>query len=204
MTLVQEHRQPLLDEIAVTFTLIGEFRNMLMFSALLTGLLLLCRQWRQAMFAGGTLLVTALANTGTKYFFARVRPEVLSDPLTSLQHAQRPCVGFVCAVSDPGGAGRSRPTAAHAPDLAAGRLHSGAGDCPVAGVSGRALADGHSRRCDARGLRLCGKPVAEPAYRRRSSAMPFKVWWLILPALVAMFSFFVLRHLPHTMLRYAY
>jgi len=35
-------------------------------------------------------------------------------------------------------------------------------------------------------------------------AMPPKVWWLILPALVAVFSFFALRHLPHAMLRYAY
>jgi undecaprenyl-diphosphatase len=35
-------------------------------------------------------------------------------------------------------------------------------------------------------------------------AMPQKVWWLILPALVALFGFFVLRHLPHTLLRYAY
>ena len=75
MTLVQEHRQPMLDEIAVTFTLIGEFRNMLMFSALLTGLLLLCRQWRQAIFAGGVLLCTALLNTVTKQFFARILDE---------------------------------------------------------------------------------------------------------------------------------
>ncbi|MOA37637.1 undecaprenyl pyrophosphate phosphatase [compost metagenome] len=35
-------------------------------------------------------------------------------------------------------------------------------------------------------------------------AMPPKVWWLVLPALVAVFSFFALRHLPHAMLRYAY
>jgi undecaprenyl-diphosphatase len=31
-----------------------------------------------------------------------------------------------------------------------------------------------------------------------------KVWWLVLPALMAAFSFFALRHLPHAMLRYAY
>jgi hypothetical protein len=68
MTLVQEHRGPMLDEIAVTLTLIGEFRNMLMFSILLTALLLLTRQWRHAFFVGGTLLFTALANTATKQF----------------------------------------------------------------------------------------------------------------------------------------
>jgi undecaprenyl-diphosphatase len=82
MTLVQEHRSRCSMNCG-DFTLIGEFRNMLMFSALLTGLLLLCRQWRPAIFAGGTLLCTALANTVTKQFFARVRPEVLTDPLTS-------------------------------------------------------------------------------------------------------------------------
>ena len=68
MTLVQEHRSPMLDEVAVTFTLIGEFRNMLMFSALLTVLLLLTRQWRQAIFAGSTLLFTALGNTSPSSF----------------------------------------------------------------------------------------------------------------------------------------
>jgi undecaprenyl-diphosphatase len=36
------------------------------------------------------------------------------------------------------------------------------------------------------------------------NALPSKVWWLVLPALAALFGFFVLRHLPHTMLRYAY
>jgi undecaprenyl-diphosphatase len=36
------------------------------------------------------------------------------------------------------------------------------------------------------------------------NAMPPRVWWLVLPSLVALFGFFVLRHLPHTMLRYAY
>jgi undecaprenyl-diphosphatase len=34
--------------------------------------------------------------------------------------------------------------------------------------------------------------------------MPYKIWWLILPAMLALFGFFVLRHLPHTLLRYAY
>jgi undecaprenyl-diphosphatase len=36
------------------------------------------------------------------------------------------------------------------------------------------------------------------------NAMPFKIWWLILPSMVALFGFFVMRHLPHTLLRYAY
>jgi len=35
-------------------------------------------------------------------------------------------------------------------------------------------------------------------------AMQWKIWWLILPAMVAAFSFFALRHFSHAMLRYAY
>jgi undecaprenyl-diphosphatase len=57
MTLVQEHRSRCSMKRRV-FTLIGEFRNMLLFSALLTGLLLLTRQWRPAIFAGGALMCT--------------------------------------------------------------------------------------------------------------------------------------------------
>jgi len=34
--------------------------------------------------------------------------------------------------------------------------------------------------------------------------MPAKIWWLVLPALTALFGFEAVRHLPHAMLRYAY
>jgi undecaprenyl-diphosphatase len=36
------------------------------------------------------------------------------------------------------------------------------------------------------------------------SAMSAKIWWLVLPALVALFGFFALWHLPKAMERYAY
>jgi len=35
-------------------------------------------------------------------------------------------------------------------------------------------------------------------------AMPPKVWWLILPACVALLAFFALHSLPHALLRYQY
>ena len=99
MTLVQEHRSPVLDEVAVVFTLIGEFRNMLHVQRPADRLAVADRQWRHALFAGGTLLFTALGNTATKHFFARVRPEVLTDPLDQLQHAQRPRFGALSRCS---------------------------------------------------------------------------------------------------------
>ena len=80
-TLVQEHRSAWLDETMVRLTQLGEFKKMFVASALLTGLLLLARQWRHALFVGVTLGGAALINTTTKQFFARGRPEILTDPL---------------------------------------------------------------------------------------------------------------------------
>ena len=203
MTLVQEHRSPMLDEVAVTFTLIGEFRNMLMFSALLTGLLLLTRQWRQAIFAGSTLLCTALGNTVTKHFFARVRPEVLSDPLTSYSMPSGHASGsFALFLTLAVLAGRGQPPRMRltwlllgclpALAIALSRVYLGA-HWPTDVLAGAMLA-----AC------VCAASLWLNQRQTPLNAMPPKVWWLVLPALVALFGFFALRHLPHAMLRYAY
>ena len=78
--LVQEHRSSTLDTAAVLVTQIGNFRTQFLAAALVCVILLFTRQWRAMWFFGGVTLVTALANTTTKHFFARVRPEVLADP----------------------------------------------------------------------------------------------------------------------------
>ena len=203
MALVQEHRSATLDEIAVTFTLIGEFRNMLIFSALLTGLLLLARQWRQAIFAGATMLLTALANTGTKHFFARVRPEILTDPLTSYSMPSGHASGaFALFLSLAVLAGRGQPPRLRltwlllgslpALAIALSRVYLGA-HWPSDVVAGAMLA-----------ASVCAAVLWLSQRQEPLRAMPPKIWWLILPALVAVFSFFALRHLPHAMLRYAY
>ncbi|AOE62392.1 bifunctional DedA family/phosphatase PAP2 family protein [Pseudomonas corrugata] len=203
MTLVQEHRSPMLDEIAVTFTLIGEFRFMLIFSALLTGLLLLARQWRQAIFAGATMLFTALANTGSKHFFARVRPEILTDPLTSYSMPSGHASGsFALFLTLAVLAGRGQPPRLRltwlllgclpALAIALSRVYLGA-HWPSDILAGAMLA-----AC------VCAAVLWLSQRQTPLPAMPPKIWWLILPALVAAFSFFALRHLPHGMLRYAY
>jgi undecaprenyl-diphosphatase len=203
MALVQEHRSPVLDEVAVTFTLIGEFRNMLLFSALLTGLLLLTRQWRQAVFAGGTLLFTALGNTFTKQFFARVRPEVLSDPLTSYSMPSGHASGsFALFLTLAVLAGRGQPPRMRltwlllaclpALAIALSRVYLGA-HWPTDVLAGAMLA-----AC------VCAASLWLSQRQTTLNAMPPKVWWLVLPAMVALFGFFALRHLPHAMLRYAY
>ena len=203
MTLVQEHRSPMLDELAVVFTLIGEFRNMLIFSALLTILLLLTRQWRQAIFAGGTMLCTALANTVTKHFFARVRPEVLTDPLTSFSMPSGHASGaFALFLTLAVLAGRGQPPRMRltwllvgclpALAIALSRVYLGA-HWPTDVLAGAMLA-----AC------VCAASLWLSQRQTSLNAMPPKVWWLVLPAMVALFGFFALRHLPHTMLRYAY
>ncbi|MGY2441104.1 bifunctional DedA family/phosphatase PAP2 family protein [Pseudomonas sp. SDO52101_S400] len=203
MTLVQEHRSAALDEVAVVFTLIGEFRNMLGFSILLTGLLLLCRQWRQAIFAGGTLLVTALANTGTKLFFARVRPEVLTDPLTSYSMPSGHASGsFALFLTLAVLAGRGQPPRMRltwlllacipALAIAMSRVYLGA-HWPTDVLAGAMLA-----AC------VCAACLWLSQRQSPLEPMPQKIWWLVLPSLIALFGFFVLRHLPHTLLRYAY
>ncbi|MBT2338302.1 MULTISPECIES: bifunctional DedA family/phosphatase PAP2 family protein [Pseudomonas] len=203
MTLVQEHRSPMLDEIAVTFTLIGEFRFMLIFSALLTGLLLLTRQWRQAIFAGGTMLFTALANTGLKHFFARVRPEILSDPLTSYSMPSGHASGsFALFLTLAILAGRGQPPRLRLTWLLLGCL-------PALAISlSRVYLGAHWPSDVIAGAMLAACVCAALLWlsQRQTSLppMPPKIWWLILPVMVAAFSFFALRHLPHGMLRYAY
>ncbi len=83
MTLIQEHRNSTLDLIAVIITRLGDFRTQFIVAAVLTVLLFLARQWRHAVFFGATLALTAIGNTVTKHLFARMRPEVLTDPITS-------------------------------------------------------------------------------------------------------------------------
>ncbi|WP_223544417.1 bifunctional DedA family/phosphatase PAP2 family protein [Pseudomonas sp. A-B-19] len=203
MSLVQEHRSPTLDEVAVVFTLIGEFHNMLLFSALLAGLLLITRQWRQAIFAISTLLFTALANTATKLFFARLRPEVLSDPLSSYSMPSGHASGsFALFLTLAVLAGRGQPprmrltwllvASLPAMAIALSRVYLGA-HWPTDVMAGTMLA-----AC------VCATSLYLVQRREPLKALPPKAWWLILTAMIALFAFFILRHLPHTMLRYAY
>jgi len=203
MTLVQEHRSPALDEVAVLFTLIGEFRNMLLFSALLVALLLITRQWRQAIFACSTLLCTALGNTASKYFFARMRPEILSDPLTTYSMPSGHASGaFALFLTLAVLAGRGQPPRLRltwlllgclpALAIALSRVYLGA-HWPTDVLAGAILA-----AC------VCATSLWLSQRKTPLNAMQPKVWWLVLPTLAALFGFFALRHFPHAMLRYAY
>ncbi|MCU1751046.1 bifunctional DedA family/phosphatase PAP2 family protein [Pseudomonas sp. 6D_7.1_Bac1] len=203
MALVQEHRSPALDEVAVMLTQVGDFKNMLVISAALTILLLVTRQWRHLIFAASTLLITALANTGTKLLFARMRPDVLTEPLTSYSMPSGHSSGsFALFLTLAVLAGRGQPTRMRltwlllgclpAAAIAMSRVYLGA-HWPTDVLTGAVLA-----AC------VCAASLAVSQRQTPLNPMPAKVWWQVLPVLVALIGFFALWNVPRTLLRYAY
>ncbi len=203
MTLVQEHRRQALDGTVVLVTRLGDFRTQFFLGGLLTGLLLLARQWRHAFFAGGALMGTAIANGTLKWLFARARPEVLSDPLTSYSmpsgHSSASFAFFlVMAVL----AGRGQPPRMRltwillgcvpALSIALSRVYLGA-HWPTDILAGALLA-----------CCVCALSLTLVQYRAPLTALPQRVWWLVVPACVALLAFFALHALPQALLRYQY
>ncbi|RMN02590.1 PAP2 super protein/DedA protein, partial [Pseudomonas savastanoi pv. glycinea] len=83
MTLIQEHRSEAAQNIVIFVTSIGDFKAQLLAASLLIIVLAVARQWRHAAFALTATLGTAIANGTLKTFFARTRPDVLVEPLTT-------------------------------------------------------------------------------------------------------------------------
>ncbi|MFV3319004.1 bifunctional DedA family/phosphatase PAP2 family protein [Pseudomonas sp. NY15374] len=203
MTLVQEHRSKAIDGAVVIVTRLGDFKTQFFLGGLLTGLLLLARQWRHALFAGGALIGTALCNGSLKWLFARARPEVLVDPLTSYSmpsgHSSASFAFFlVLAVL----AGRGQPPRMRltwvllavlpALSIALSRVYLGA-HWPTDILAGALLA-----------CCVCAASLTLVQYREPLRALPQKVWWLILPACIALLAFFAMHSLPKALLRYQY
>ncbi|UVJ43466.1 bifunctional DedA family/phosphatase PAP2 family protein [Pseudomonas sp. LS1212] len=203
MTLIQEHRSSAIDSAVVVITRLGDFRTQLMVGGLLTGLLLLARQLRPALFAGSTLLFTALANGSIKWLFARARPEVLTSPLTTYSmpsgHSSASFALFlVLAVL----AGRGQPPRMRltwlllgslpALSIALSRVYLGV-HWPTDILAGMMLA------CS-----VCAISLSLIQLRTPLVAMPLRVWWLIVPGCVALLTFSALYALPHALVRYQY
>ncbi len=184
-------------------TRLGDFRTQFIVAGVLVALLLLARQWRPAIFACVTLLGTALANTATKWFFARARPEVLHDPLTTFSmpsgHSSA-SFAFFLALAVLAGCRqppRMRLTwfllaSLPAASIALSRVYLGV-HWPTDILAGALLATG-----------VCALSVTLTQHRQKLETLPLRIWWLIVPALVALLGFFALRQLPDAILRYAY
>ena len=201
--LIQEHRSSAVDMGAVLVTVIGNFRTQFFAATLICVLLFVARQWRGMIFFGGVTLFTALINTATKYFFARGRPDVLLEPLTTYSMPSGHSSGaFACFVALAIMAGREQPQRMRvtwvllgsllAITIAMSRVYLGV-HWPTDIMAGALLAIS----VNAFALALSQRYMPMPA-------LPQRVWWLILPAAAALYGFFVLVHLSGELLRYTY
>ncbi|MEB0041080.1 MULTISPECIES: bifunctional DedA family/phosphatase PAP2 family protein [unclassified Pseudomonas] len=203
MTLVQEHRSAAADPFAVMITRLGDFRTQAVIAALLLGLLLVLRQWRQATFALGVILGSALVNTFVKWAAARARPEVLLDPLTSYSMPSGHSSGaFAIFMALAVLAGRGQPLrfrltwllvgSIPALSIAMSRVYLGV-HWPTDVLAGAMLA-----------FCMCAASLTLVQRKEPLQAMPTKVWWVILPSLVAVYGFFALHALANAISRYQY
>ena len=201
--LVQEHRSSTMDMLAVLVTQIGNFRTQLLAAALVCALLFFNKQWRALIFFGGVTLFTAIANTATKHFFARMRPDVLLDPLTSYSmpsgHSSGSFAFFIALAIL---AGRDQPQRMRitwvllgcllAICVALSRVYLGA-HWPTDIMAGALLA-----------IMVNAFALALSQRYMPLQPIPQKIWWLILPAVIALYGFFMLHNLSRELLRYTY
>ncbi|MDB6143990.1 MAG: N-acetyltransferase [Pseudomonas sp.] len=203
MALVQEHRSKAADGFVVMVTRLGDFRTQAVIAPALIVLLLVLRQWRPAAFATMAILGAALGNTLVKWAAARTRPEVLLEPLTSYSMPSGHSSGsfaifMVLAVL----AGRGQPVRLRltwlllgcipALSIALSRVYLGV-HWPSDILAGAMLA-----------FCTCAASLAFMQRKQPLEAMPSRVWWTVLPALVALYGFFALHELSHAVMRYQY
>ncbi|WP_439859828.1 bifunctional DedA family/phosphatase PAP2 family protein [Pseudomonas sp. MBLB4136] len=203
LALLQEQRSSSLDELMVLVTRLGDFTTQLAAGLLLGLLLLLARQWRAAALAGSALLTTALLNSALKDLFARHRPDVLLEPLGSFSfpsgHSSAAFAFFLLLGIL---AGRGQPARLRlswlllaglpAVAIALSRVYLGV-HWPSDIIAGALLAAG-----------LCGLCLGLLEWRAPLPALPARVWWLVLPACLALLGSIATWHLSEGLLLYRY
>ena len=203
MTLVQSQRSHELDSLMVVLTKLGDWRTQLAAASLLCLLLLLARKWRAALFAASTLLLTALTNSALKHLLARPRPEVLLEPLHSfsLPSGHSSAAFAFCLVLGVL-AGRGQPprwrltwlllACLPASAIALSRVYLGV-HWPTDILAGALLASS-----------LCAGCLSLSERRQHLAEIAAPVWWLIIPACLALFIGVASTALPAALLHYRY
>ena len=203
LALVQEHRDPALDTLMVLTTRLGDLRTQLATAVLLCLVLLATRQWRALYLAIGTLLGTALANSALKPLLARSRPDVLLEPLGSFSFPSgHSSAAFAFCLLLGVLAGRGQPTRMRLTWLLLASL-------PAAAIAGSRIYLGVHWPSDIiAGAMLaacfCALSLALVQWRTALPALPGKVWWLLLPAVIALLGGITTWQLSSGLLLYRY
>ncbi|MBD8495707.1 bifunctional DedA family/phosphatase PAP2 family protein [Pseudomonas syringae] len=203
MTLIQEHRSETAQNIVLLVTSLGDFTAQLLAAGVVILALAIARQWRHAAFALMTLLGTALANGALKLLFARARPDVLLDPLSSYSMPSgHSSAAFALFMTLAVLAGRNQPVrlrlawlvlgAIPALSIAMSRVYLGV-HWPTDILAGMMLA-----------LGICAASLTIIQHRTPLPAMSPRVWWLLLPSVTALLGVFAVNALSHAMQRYQY
>jgi membrane protein DedA with SNARE-associated domain/membrane-associated phospholipid phosphatase len=203
MTLVQEHRSATAETFVVLVTGLGDFKTQFCAAAVLLMILLGTRQWRHAIFACSTTLGAAIINQCMKQTFARARPEVLADPLgTYSMPSGHASASFALFMTLAVLAGREQPVRLRlswillgvipAASIAMSRVYLGV-HWPTDVLAGMLLA-----------FFTCAASLALVERKQPLPALPLRVWWWVLPAIVVLLGGFALHSLTHGLVRYEY
>lgn len=203
MTVVQASRSAAAENFVVMITGLGDFRTQFCAAALLAVLLIVTRKWRHAIFVIGTTLGAALINQSMKYTFARARPEVLTEALgTYSMPSGHASASFALFMSLAVLAGRGQPVRLRLTWLLLGGIPA------LAIAMSRVYLGVHWPTDVTAGMLLafftCAASLALVQNKKPLEALPIKVWWLVLPAMVALFGGFGLHSFPHGLIRYQY
>ncbi|TDV61836.1 bifunctional DedA family/phosphatase PAP2 family protein [Pseudomonas sp. LP_7_YM] len=203
MTLVQEHRSEAAENFVVLVTGLGDFKTQFCAAALLLIVLVITRQWRHAVFACSTTLGSAIINQCMKHTFARARPEVLAEPLSSYSmpsgHASASFALFMTLAVL---AGRGQPVRLRLTWLVLGVI-------PAASICvSRVYLGVHWPTDVLAGMLLaffaCATSLAFVENKQPLPALPLRVWWLLLPVIFAVLVGFAAHSLTHGLIRYEY